>query len=76
MENAMTLLFRSMADRQDAPIIELQDKTHKPVGALYLNRLPDKEQFAINEACEDERYFLYVDGVGVYFTYWKKLQGK
>ncbi len=76
MESNLTTLFTLYAEQDEAPIIELQDINHKPVGALYLNRFREKSQFAITETNNTERYYFYGDGVAIFFSFWKKLGSK
>ena len=54
-------------------IIELQDKDHKPIGALYLKTV-DPLEVKITEATNmDEKYYLYSKGIAVFFSFWKKI---
>ncbi len=76
MESNLTTLFTLYAEQDEAPIIELQDINHKPVGALYLNRFREKSKFAITETNNTERYYFYGDGVAIFFSFWKKLSSK
>lgn len=70
---ALTTLFTAWLEQPDAPIIELLDINQKPVGALYLGKFRDKGQIVISETNNTERYYFYCDGVGIYFSYYKKL---
>jgi hypothetical protein len=71
--SALTALFTAWLEQPDAPIIELLDINQKPVGALYLGKFRDKGQIVISETNNTERYYFYCDGVGIYFSYYKKL---
>lgn len=71
-EHALTTLFHTYADLDNPPILELLDINNKPVGALYLNNLKFKN-FVVSETNNSEKYYLYVDGVGVYFSFFKKI---
>lgn len=71
-ESSLTTLFHAYADLDNPPIIELLNIDHKPVGALYLSNLKFKN-FIVSETNNSEKYYLYVDGVGVYFSFFKKL---
>lgn len=71
-EHALTTLFHAYADLDNPPILELLDINNKPVGALYLNNLKFKN-FVVSETNNSEKYYLYVDGVGVYFSFFKKI---
>jgi hypothetical protein len=76
MESNLTTLFTLYSEQDAAPIIELQDINHKPVGALYLNRFRDKSKFVITETNNAERYYFYCDGVAIFFSFWKKLSSE
>ena len=71
-EHSLTTLFHAYADLDSPPILELLDINNKPVGALYLNNLKFKN-FVVSETNNSEKYYLYVDGVGVYFSFFKKI---
>jgi hypothetical protein len=43
MTNNLITLFQAWADQENPPIIELQDINHKPIGALYLDKLSYKK---------------------------------
>ena len=55
------------------PIVELLDINHRTVGALYLDKFYDKSKIIISETNNQERYYFYCDGVGIYFSFFKKL---
>lgn len=71
-EHSLTTLFHAYADLDNPPILELLDINNKPVGALYLNNLKFKN-FVVSETNNSEKYYLYVDGVGIYFSFFKKI---
>lgn len=71
-EHALTTLFHTYAELDTPPILELLNIDNKPVGALYLKDLRYKN-FIISETNNSEKYYLYVDGVGVYFSFYKKI---
>lgn len=71
-EHSLTTLFHAYADLDNPPILELLDINNKPVGALYLNNLKFKN-FVVSETNNSEKHYLYVDGVGVYFSFFKKI---
>ena len=54
------------------PIIELLNIDNRPVGALYLKELRYKN-FIVSETNNSEKYYLYLDGVGIYFSFYKKI---
>ena len=72
MEHTLTTLFHSLADLEKPPVLELLDINHKSVGALYLDKLRYKN-FVVTETNNSEKYYLYVDGIGVYFSYYQKI---
>ena len=71
-EHSLTTLFHTYAELDNPPILELLNIDNKPVGALYLNNLKFKN-FVVSETNNSEKYYLYVDGVGVYFSFFKKI---
>ena len=73
VEKSLTQLFTLWIEQPNPPIIELLDINQKPVGALYLGKFREKSQIVISETNNQERYYLYCDGVGLYFSFYKKL---
>ena len=72
MEHSLATLFQTYAELEKPPIIELRNIDNKPVGALYLSQLKYKN-FVISETNNTEKYFLVIDGVGIYFSFYRKL---
>lgn len=72
MGHALTDLFHSLADQETPPVLELLNIDHKPVGALYLAKLRYKN-FIVSETNNSEKYYLYVDGLGIYFSFYQKI---
>ena len=72
MENSMTTLFQTYADLEKPPVIELLNIRKEPVGAIYLDKFKYKN-FVVSETNNSEKYYLYVDGLGIYFSYYQKL---
>lgn len=72
MEHSLTALFHTFAEMEQPPIIELLNIDNKTVGALYMSALKYK-QFVISETNNSEKYYLYIDGVGIYFSFYKKI---
>ncbi len=70
--NGLTTLFKSLAEMEEPPVIELLSIDNKPVGALYLKQLRYKN-FIVSETNNSERYYLYIDGVGIYFSFYRKI---
>ena len=72
MEHSLTTLFKTYAELDNPPILELLNVDNKPVGALYLSMLKYRN-FVISETDCSEKYYLYIDGVGIYFSFYKKI---
>lgn len=72
MEHTLSTLFHALADQDNPPILELLNIDNKPVGALYLKQLRYKN-FVVSETNNSEKYYLYVDGIGIYFSFYKKI---
>ena len=72
MEHSLTTLFHALADQEKPPVLELLNIEHKLVGAIYLDKLRYKN-FVVSETNNSEKYYLYVDGIGVYFSFYQKL---
>jgi hypothetical protein len=72
MDHSLTILFKALADSDNPPILELLNIDRKPVGALYLDKLKYKN-FVVTETNNSEKYYLYVDGLGVYFSFYQKI---
>jgi hypothetical protein len=71
-EHSLVTLFHALADQENPPILELLSIDNKPVGALYLKHLRYKN-FVVSETNNSEKYYLYVDGIGIYFSFYKKI---
>ena len=74
MENTLTTLFHTYAELDSPPILELLNIDGKPVGALYLAELKYKK-FLVSETNNSEKYYLYMDGIGIYFSFFQKIGG-
>ena len=72
MEHSLTTLFKTYAELDRPPILELLNIDNKPVGALYLSNLKYRN-FVISETNNTEKYYLYIDGIGIYFSFYKKI---
>lgn len=72
MEYTLATLFHSLADQEKPPVLELLNINREPVGALYLDKLRYKN-FVISETNNSEKYYLYVDGIGIYFSFYQKI---
>ena len=70
---SLTQLFTLWMEQPERPIIELLDIDQKPVGALYLDKFRDKGRMIVSETNNRERYYFYCDGIGIYFSFYKKL---
>jgi hypothetical protein len=71
-DNSLSTLFHAMADSDNPPILELLNIKQEPVGALYLDKVKYKN-FIISETNNSEKYYLYVDGIGIYFSFYRKI---
>lgn len=71
-EHTLTTLFHAYAETDNPPILELLNIEHKLVGALFLKDLRYKN-FVITETNNSEKYYLYIDGVGIYFSFYTKI---
>lgn len=71
-EHSLTTLFHTYADMEKPPILELLNIDNKPVGALYLSEMKYK-RFIVSETNNSEKYYLYMDGIGIYFSFFKKI---
>lgn len=72
MNHPLTDLFHTYAELDSPPILELLNIDYKPVGALYLSNLKYKN-FIVSETNNSEKYYLYVDGVGIYFSSYSRI---
>jgi hypothetical protein len=72
MAQSLTNLFLTYADQDEPLVIELLNIEKKPVGALYFDKLKYKN-LVVSKTNNSEKYYLYVDGVGVYFSYYQKI---
>lgn len=72
MKPDLTTLFHALADQDKPPVLELLDIDRKPIGAIYLDKLRYKN-FVISETNNSEKYYLYADGIGIYFSFFQKI---
>jgi len=72
IEHPLTTLFHAYAYTAESTILELQNIDHKTVGALYLDQLRYKN-FIVSETNNSEKYYLFMDGIGIYFSFYKKI---
>jgi hypothetical protein len=68
----LTELIQVLREQPNPPTLILLDITHKPVGALYLSDFREKGKIVISETNNNEKYYLYVDGVGIFFSFFEK----
>ena len=71
-EHYLTTLFCSLADQENPPVLELLNINKKPVGALYLDKLKYKN-IVVSETNNSDKYYLYIDGIGIYFSFYQKI---
>ena len=57
---------------QKAPIIELKNINKQTIGALYTKYLKTKN-IVLSETNNSEKYYLFIDGIGIYFSYFKSI---
>lgn len=72
--NSQELLVKKWALEETPPVIQLLNSSRIPVAALYLDKL-DLDKIAILEFKSpiiSERYYVYMDGIAVFFTYMRK----
>lgn len=72
MENNLTKLFQLYQEQINPPIIELQNNKHEIVGALYLDKMSGNK-IMISETNNSEKYMLFVDGIAIYFSYYRQI---
>ena len=71
-DHPLTILFSALAEQEKPPVIELLNIEHKPVGAVYLDKLKYKN-CVISNTNNSEKYYLYMDGLGIYFSFYRKI---
>ena len=71
-EHQMTTLFKAWSELDTPPIIELLNIDKQLVGALYLDKMRYKN-FVISNTNNSEKYYLFMDGVSVYFSFFQKI---
>ena len=72
MSYSLATLFQTYAELENPPILELLNIDGKPVGALYLSEMKYKK-FIISGTNNSEKYYLFMDGIGIYFSFYKKI---
>ena len=72
MEHSLATLLQTYTELDKPPILELLNINNKPVGALYMSQLRYKN-FVVSETNNTEKYFLVIDGVGIYFSFYRKI---
>lgn len=65
--NKLTVLFNDYAKQERPPVIVLQNIHQDPVAAIYLSTLSCKK-LVVSETNNTEKYYLYIDGIGIYFS--------
>ena len=71
-EHPLTQVFNTYANLEKPPVIELLNIDQRPVGAIYFDKVRYKN-FIISETNNSEKYYLYVDGIGIYFSFYTKI---
>ena len=72
IDHSLTILFSAMQDQEKPPVIELLNADKKPVGAIYFDKFKYRN-FVVSNTNNSEKYYLYVNGIGIYFSYYQKL---
>lgn len=57
--------------KDQGTIIELRNKNNQIVGAIYTISV-DPTKLVLTATKTDEKYYLYYEGFGIYFSYWNK----
>lgn len=71
--NEIKTVIESWRDSDPAAQVILMNHNQEPVAALYLNRLKDMiDEIAICESQTNEKYYLYLNGIAIFFTFYKK----
>lgn len=72
--NNQELLLRKWSLEETPPVIQLLNHDRIPVAALYLNKLNlDKVAILTSDSQQlTERYYVYMDGIAIFFTYMRK----
>ena len=65
--NQLTVLFNNYAKRERPPVIMLKNIGREPVAAIYLSTIQCKN-LVVSETNNTEKYYLYIDGIGIYFS--------
>ena len=68
----ITSLFVKWGLTEQNTVVQLINYKGEPVAALYLNKL-NFDQVAITEVNLMDKYYLYIDGVGIFFSTYKKI---
>jgi hypothetical protein len=69
--SAAIMLFNKWQQQDHTTVVQLLNKDHIPVAALYLDQL-DLQNIAICQTKTSEKYYLYMDGVAIFFSYYRK----
>jgi hypothetical protein len=72
MDHSLTTLFHTFEDTDKPLVVELLNIDKKPVGAIYFDKFKYKD-FIVSETNNSEKYYLYVEGLGIYFSYYRKI---
>lgn len=71
--NNLPSLFKHWSKEKTSPIIQLQNKDRMVIAALYLNKINFEDIILCPTNGLSEKYYIYVNGVAVFFTYYKKI---
>ena len=68
----LTTLFQTYTELEKPPVLELLNIKRELVGAIYLDKLRYRN-FVVSETNNSEKYYLYIDGIGIYFSFYQKI---
>lgn len=69
---AIICLLKGWKELEEVAVVELLNTKKEIVGAVHLN-LVDFETLAISETNNSETYYLVANGIGIYFSYFRKI---
>lgn len=75
MENNLLTLFDSWLEQKDTNKVYLLNRNKEIVAALYLkmlNGIDPKDITLLENNTTNEKYFIMIRGVGIFFTYYQK----
>ena len=70
MNNSLAEIFTNWCNT-GTTVVQLLNKDHIPVAAIYLDKL-NIDSIIICDSNSNEKYYLYLNGIGIFFSYYKK----